>query len=366
MPINSASISSPNPPSLQEQLYARMHRKMDVSQPNPITIAKSDDEPYIHGGIAIPHPNPGKCTPPDSIISNDSLSLTDARPEQSSLSSAEGVTKFCPVTHLPQQQAQMFQPTCNGARFMYLSDTHVGQQHGRMLQSPQQAHHMQYKTGITTTQQQQIHPQLYMPHNNPYLHHNMPKFDNQTFSVAEGNSIAISKQIPLTGGLKVSVYPSLHEFGDGGKGERSEAVRGFSSKPEIIMGGTSSHSVHDSNHCVATTATTNTTGSGGIVSINHLIKNPVPPESAWNSSTVAGKKNYTVVSHYQGKHGGISVSGAGAGQHDETSGKSDGSRGGAVLGNSQVVDMRASFRNLLSVSPRQAEENMQTLSQGVF
>ena len=160
---------------------------------------------------------------------------------------------------------------------MYLPDMQVREQPRQILLSHQQSIQLEYKT-----QQQQIAPQLYLPCSNPYFHQNMPNSDNQMFSVAEGNAIVIPKKMSLIGGLKVSFYPSLHEFGDGGKGGKIEAVEGFTFKPEIIVGGSSCQSVHDSKHCVATTTaiTATTTGNCRMVSIDHVIKNLVPPENA--------------------------------------------------------------------------------------
>ena len=116
-----------------------------------------------------------------------------------------------------------------------------------------------------------------------------------------------------------SIYPPLHRFGDGGEEGRSEAVKEISSKPEIVISGSSSYFLHDSKNSMATTTTTST-GSDGIVSVDNLIKNPVPPAGSLNRSSVSGKKNYTVMPHPQRRDRGRSVPSAGAGGHGEISG----------------------------------------------
>ena len=346
MPVNLASVSSSNPPSLQEQLYASRYRKMDVPRPNPIKAAMPGDGSYSQGGIEMPCSNPERVTP-NSVVSNDGRPLRDVRPQQSSLSSDEGATQFCPVQYPPQQQAQMYPPPGDRAKVMIPPVMPVRLQ-GRMLQFPQQqAHHMQYRTGINPTQQQQMDGQLYMPHSNPYFHRMNPNFNNQMLSVPPTNAAAIAEQSAQIDGLKGSVYPPSHDFGG-----RSEVVGEITSKPQIISVDSSSHSVHNFKPDMATATST---GSSGMVSEDHVTKVPVPPASAWNSSSMSGRKNYTVASHPAGKHGSTPVGGGGAGECGR-----GGDVSGAVVGSSNVVDIKASFGNLSSGTPIEAEESLET------
>ena len=84
-----------------------------------------------------------------------------------------------------------------------------------------------------------------------------------------------------------------------------------------------------------------------MVCVDHVLKDPVLPVRAWNRSGMSEGKNCTLVCHPPGTYGGSSFPGAGSGAdgHVKTSERCDGSGGvgGAVLGRSEVVDMKASF-----------------------
>ena len=72
------------------------------------------------------------------------------------------------------------------------------------------------------------------------------------------------------------------------------------------------------------------------------------------------------MSNPSGKHGGTSVGSAGAGDYGEFSRESDGGEGGALVGSGDMVGVGASFRNLLSETPRHTEESLKIILPGNF
>ena len=290
----------------------------------------------------MPHSNSGKRVLPNSVAGNDGPRFGDVRPQHYSLNGVGGATGFDPMTYLPKQKVQMHQPLGDGTNFMYPPAIPVGLLQGQMLQSPQQAFH---------------------------------KLNNQIFSAPGTNTVTISEQHAQIGDLKGGIHPPLHEFWGRGQGGRHEIIEEIDFKPQSISNGNSRHSVHNFNTGMAnatstttTTTTTTPTCSGRIVSVDHVIKDPVPSIRASNRSGVSGMKNYTMVCHPPGRHGGTSIAGAGAGGRVEISGRCDsgGGVGCAVVGSSEMVDMTASFQNFSCGTPRKVMESLVTVSPGEF